>query len=388
MSKNLFFLLFVLISIGVQAQNGFEVNIKLVGIQDNKIRIYSQRNNKYVIDTITKGDNDLFTWKGYTEDPQLARIEVLDTTLYLKVGKAVAMPPALMFLLTNTNYQINGNAKEVFLSKIISDNNEVNTYEKFRLQDTLNVIENYNLQKLQNQKYILKDTVGLIEIASKLQFYKKKNQKDRSVFIDNHPNAYASLLMLQSLFLVLTNTELDQKFSTFSEAMKQSKTGININNKIESNKNTGIGKPVISFAQTGIDGKLIDIASLKGKVILIDFWGSWCVPCRLSHPGLKKLYEKYKDKGFEIIGIANEVTSTDPVDKEKAWRKAVKEDGINWLHILYDPVIFDAVKAYDINGYPTKFLIDQNGKFVLRILGNSETLHSILSTKLNEIFPE
>ena len=306
MYKNLFLSLMLLFSIGVKAQKGFEVKIKLESINDNKIRIYSQRNNKYVIDTLTKGDNDIFSWKGYTEDPQLARIEVLDTTLYLKVGKAVAMPPALMFLLTNTHYQINGNAKEVFLSKIISDDIEVNAYEKFRLQDTLNVIENYNLQKLQNQKYNLKDTAGLADIASQMQFYKKKNQKDRSIFIDNHPNAYASLLMLQSLFLVLTNSELDQKFNTFSEAMKQSKTGININNKIESNKNTGIGKPFIPFAQTGIDGKLVDIANLKGKVVLIDFWGSWCVPCRLSHPGLKKLYEKYKDKGFEIIGIANE----------------------------------------------------------------------------------
>jgi thiol-disulfide isomerase/thioredoxin len=378
----------LLFSIGVKAQKGFEVKIKLESINDNKIRIYSQRNNKYVIDTLTKGDNDIFSWKGYTEDPQLARIEVLDTTLYLKVGKAVAMPPALMFLLTNTHYQINGKAKEVFLSKIISDDIEVNAYEKFRLQDTLNVIENYNLQKLQNQKYNLKDTAGLADIASQMRFYKKKNQKDRSIFIDNHPNAYASLLMLQSLFLVLTNSELDQKFNTFSEAMKQSKTGININSKIESNKNTGIGKPVIPFAQTGIDGKLVDIANLKGKVVLIDFWGSWCVPCRLSHPGLKKLYEKYKDKGFEIIGIANEVTSTDPADKEKAWRKAVKEDGINWLHILYDPALFDAVKAYDINGYPTKFLIDQNGKFVLRILGNSETLHKTLEAKLSELLPK
>ena len=114
MYKNLFLSLMLLFSIGVKAQKGFEVKIKLESINDNKIRIYSQRNNKYVIDTLTKGDNDIFSWKGYTEDPQLARIEVLDTTLYLKVGKAVAMPPALMFLLTNTHYQINGNAKEVF----------------------------------------------------------------------------------------------------------------------------------------------------------------------------------------------------------------------------------------------------------------------------------
>jgi glutathione peroxidase-family protein len=112
------------------------------------------------------------------------------------------------------------------------------------------------------------------------------------------------------------------------------------------------------------------------------------VPCRISHPALKKLYEKYKNKGFEIIGVSNEVNSKNIADQDKAWRKAVKEDGINWLHILYDPQVFDAVKAYDINGYPTKFLIDQNGKFVMRILGNSEKLHSELEAKLASLLPD
>lgn len=377
----------VFISLSAQAQKGFEVKIQLNGINDHKIRIYSQRNNKYVIDTLSQEMDKSFVWKGFTEDPQLARIEVLDTNLYLRVGKAIAMPPSLMFLLTNANYAIQGSAKEVFLSQIQSKDAEVNAYEKFRIPDTINVIEAWKLQKLQNQKYNEKDTVGKAEITAKLQFYKKKNQSDRSIYIDKNPNNYASVLMLQSLFLVLTTPQLDEKFTRFPEAFKNTKTGIQLFNKIESNKNTGIGKPVIPFSQVGIDGNIVDIEQLKGKVILIDFWGSWCGPCRQSHPALKKLYEKYKSKGFEIIGISNEVTSKNKADQDKAWRKAVKEDGINWLHILYDAELFDAVKAYDINGYPTKFLIDQNGKFVLRILGNSEALHNNLDAKLAELLP-
>ena len=388
MNKASLFFLFVFISSTITAQKGFEVKIKLDGIGENKIRIYSQRNNKYVIDTLTQQSDKSFLWKGFTEDPQFARIDVLDTTLYLKVGKAVAMPPSLMFLLTNTDYLIQGNAKTVFLSKIQSNNIEVIAYEKFRIQDTLQVTAGYELQKLQNQKYNAKDTVGLADINAKQLFYKKKNQKDRAIFIDNNPNYYASLLMLQSLFLVLTNNELDEKFNNFPTAIKATKTGELLYNKIESNKNTAIGKPIIPFSQVGIDGQLVNVENLKGKVILIDFWGSWCVPCRISHPALKKLYEKYKNKGFEIIGVSNEVNSKNIADQDKAWRKAVKEDGINWLHILYDPQVFDAVKAYDINGYPTKFLIDQNGKFVMRILGNSEKLHSELQAKLASLLPE
>lgn len=388
MNKACLFFLLVFISSTISAQTGFEVKIKLDGIAENKIRIYSQRNNKYVIDTLIQQSDKSFLWKGFTEDPQFARIDVLDTTLYLKVGKAVAMPPSLMFLLTNTEYLIQGNAKTVFLSKIQSNNTEVIAYEKFRMQDTLQVIASYHLQKLQNQMYNAKDTVGLANINAEQLFYKKKNQKDRAIFIDNNPNFYASLLMLQSLFLVLTNNELDEKFNNFPTAFKATKTGVLLFNKIESNKNTAIGKPIIPFSQVGIDGQIINLENFKGKVVLIDFWGSWCVPCRISHPSLKKLYDKYKDRGFEIIGISNEVNSKNKSDQDKAWKKAVKEDGINWLQILYDPQVFDAVKAYDINGYPTKFLIDQNGKFVMRILGNSEKLHSELVAKLASLLPD
>lgn len=256
------------------------------------------------------------------------------------------------------------------------------------MEDTLQVIASYQLQKLQNQKYNTKDTVGLADIITKQLIYKKKNQKDRALFIDSNPNYFSSLLMLQSLFLVLTNIELDEKFNNFPAVFKATKTGVLLYNKIESNKNTAIGKPIFPFSQIGIDGQLVNIDNLKGKVILIDFWGSWCVPCRLSHPALKKLYDKYNAKGFEIIGISNEVTSLNKTDQNKAWRKAVKEDGINWLQILYDPAMNDLVKEYDINGYPTKFLIDQNGKFVMRILGNSEKLHSELEAKLASLIPE
>ena len=149
MNKACLFFLLVFISSTISAQTGFEVKIKLDGIAENKIRIYSQRNNKYVIDTLTQQSDKSFLWKGFTEDPQFARIDVLDTTLYLKVGKAVAMPPSLMFLLTNTEYLIQGDAKTVFLSKIQSNNIEVIAYEKFRIQDTLQVIASYQLQKLQ-----------------------------------------------------------------------------------------------------------------------------------------------------------------------------------------------------------------------------------------------
>ena len=389
MKKLLIFIIF-LFPVLSYAQEGFTVTMRIKGLGDHQIKASIQRNGKYVIDTLTKIDTDLVVWKGKTVDPQLVRVEVMDTSLYLRVGKAVMAPPALSFLLNNTEIEIEADAKQIFTGTIESKDPEVQLYNGIRKADLEDAKENWALQQTQNRKRNLNDTIGNYDITQRLQYLKKKNQAMRIQFLNDNPATFTSLLVLQSLFLILPISESESKFYALTEEQKNSNTGKALILKIESNKSTATGKPVIPFAQIGIDGTMVDVNAYKGKVILIDFWGSWCVPCRISHPALKELYDQYKSKGFEIIGISNEIANSNR-DKKKqdiAWRKAVKEDGLSWPQILYDPAIKDIVKEYDINGYPTKFLVDQNGKFVMRILGNSERLHAELAAKLASLMPD
>ena len=388
--KKLLILITFLFPVLSYAQEGFTVTMHIKGLGDHQIKASIQRNGKYVIDTLTKIDTDLVVWKGKTVDPQLVRVEVMDTSLYLRVGKAVMAPPALSFLLNNTEIEIEADAKQIFTGTIESKDPEVQLYNGIRKADLEDAKENWALQQTQNRKRNLNDTIGNYEITQRLQYLKKKNQAMRIQFLNDNPATFTSLLVLQSLFLILPISESETKFYALTEEQKNSNTGKALILKIESNKSTATGKPVIPFAQIGIDGTMVDVNAYKGKVVLIDFWGSWCVPCRISHPALKELYDQYKSKGFEIIGISNEIANSNR-DKKKqdiAWRKAVKEDGLSWPQILYDPAIKDIVKEYDINGYPTKFLVDQNGKFVMRILGNSERLHAELAAKLASLMPD
>jgi thiol-disulfide isomerase/thioredoxin len=329
-------------------------------------------------------------WEGKTVDPQFVRVEVMDTSLYLRVGKAIMPAPALSFLLANTDITINGDAKQIFTATVESKHPEVVLYNNLRVADLPNAVETWTLQKEQNKKRNANDTIGNYDISQKLAILKKKNQAMRIQFLNDNPASYTSLLVLQSLFLILPVNESEKRFNALKTEHKNSVTGQAHNLKIESNKKTAVGKPVIPFSQEGMDGSIVDIAAFKGKVVLIDFWGSWCVPCRMSHPALKDLYKKYNSKGFEIIGISNELANStrDKKAQDIAWRKAIKEDGLSWAQILYDPAILDLVKEFDINGYPTKFLIDQNGKFVMRILGNSEKLHAELEAKLALLLPD
>lgn len=388
--KKLFMLISFLLPVLSYAQEGFTVTMRIKGLGEHQIKASIQRNGKYVIDTLTKIDTDLVVWKGKTVDPQLVRVEVMDTSLYLRVGKAVMAPPALSFLLTNTEIEIEADAKQIFTGTIESKDPEVRLYNSIRKADLEDAKENWALQQTQNKKRNLNDTVGNYDITQRLQYLKKKNQAMRIQFLNDHPATFTSLLVLQSLFLILPISESETKFYALTEEQKNSNTGKALILKIESNKSTATGKPVIPFALIGMDGTMVDVNAYKGKVVLIDFWGSWCVPCRISHPALKELYDQYKSKGFEIIGISNEIANSNR-DKKKqdiAWRKAVKEDGLTWPQILFDPAIKDIVKEYDINGYPTKFLVDQNGKFIMRILGNSEKLHTELAAKLASLMPD
>jgi len=372
-----------------KAQEGFTVNIRLKGLGTNGIRIYHLVNGKTKLDTLKPFLKDRIVWKGRTPEPQIARIEVLDTTQYLYLGKAVLMPPQLSFMLTNCVIDIEGTTTEAYSAKVSSRDPDVQAYEWFHRSDVPLMTESWSLQREMNLKMKNTDTLGIGSIKDRINLLRKKNQSLRSAFIDKHPDAFASLCMLQKGGLIFTNEQMSAKFNGLDQRLRTSATGLIVEQRIESNRNTAAGKPVIPFRQEGIDGQMIDVNALAGKVVLIDFWGSWCVPCRKSHPSMKELYAAYKDRGFEIIGIANEVAGgPKPRDtQQRNWHKAIEDDGIPWKHILYDPDLSDLVKAYDIGAYPTKFLVGSDGRFIMRILGQSEQNHELLKKKLEELLP-
>jgi peroxiredoxin len=114
----------------------------------------------------------------------------------------------------------------------------------------------------------------------------------------------------------------------------------------------------LDFSLPDIKGDSLRLSSMKGKVFLLDFWASWCGPCRYSNKNLVKLYSKYKDKGFEILGVSLD-------DSKNAWKKAVNKDKITWLQII-DSRGWDARSAakWQVDAIPASFLIDKSGNVV------------------------
>jgi len=131
------------------------------------------------------------------------------------------------------------------------------------------------------------------------------------------------------------------------------------------------------IALPAVNGDTIRLSSLKGKVVLLDFWASWCGPCRISNKHLVKIYPKYKAKGFEIFGVS--------LDEDKSkWENAIKKDHINWLQVN-DGGGWDAHTAvkWNINAIPTSYLVDKKGKLVAMDLEGKE-LEKALKVLLEE----
>jgi thiol-disulfide isomerase/thioredoxin len=123
------------------------------------------------------------------------------------------------------------------------------------------------------------------------------------------------------------------------------------------------------FVKKDMNGKDVSLKKLKGKYVLLDFWGSWCGPCRASHPHLKELHKKYSGK-VVFVNVADENVK-DLEQAKKLWKQAVKEDGMTWTQILNNEgkEEQDLLKLYNITSFPTKILIDPEGKVVARLVG-------------------
>ena len=212
----------------------------------------------------------------------------------------------------------------------------------------------------------------------------KKITAIRKDFIGKNPGSFMSLYFFSETAAQLPLDTLVKKYGELGSKYKYTEAGVAIEGRISKLKSVGVGQQAIALNKKDINGNEVNLATLKGKYVLLDFWGSWCGPCRASHPHLKEIYAKYRDKGFEIVGIAQEKAPTFD-QQQAAWKAAITKDGLPWIQILnnQDMDKFNAVTAYAVNAFPTKILLDKDGKIVGTYVGNGNT---DFTKKLEEIF--
>ena len=189
-------------------------------------------------------------------------------------------------------------------------------------------------------------------------------------YMNEHPSSYitASILRMQKSYMQLD--EVKQRYEALSDDIRSSYIGQSIKAEIEKSMNGVPGSVAAPFMKKDLNGDQISLEEFKGQYVLLDFWASWCKPCRAGNPHLISLYEKYHEKGIEFIGIASDDNN------EAAWHKAIKEDEIAiWRHVLNgDKRKGESIgDNYAVHTLPTKILIDPNGKIIGRFAADGGT---------------
>lgn len=203
----------------------------------------------------------------------------------------------------------------------------------------------------------------------------KDQPKAYKVFIQKYPSSIVSADILKVYSSSWNKDTVSMLYQQLTGEAKNSIYGKQVLDFLTYNKSPKIGDPFVDFQQATMDGKQVKLSDYKGKVVLLEFWGSWCSPCREGHPFLIKTYNEFKDKGFEILGVA---ADTD----KKILVSAIQNDGLPWQNV--SDLKGDQNKAaiiYGVSYYPANFLIDKNGIIIAKDLRDEK-----LYQKLKELF--
>ena len=212
------------------------------------------------------------------------------------------------------------------------------------------------------------DTVTINKLLKEYKKFQNEMNDYSKKFIKENPDAYLSVLLLENFLMrqYLTPEEIKSYFDGLNKEVKETKSGKKIKTTLDAMTAIVIGKPAPNFSGPTPEGKTISLKETLGKVTIIDFWASWCGPCRAENPSVVALYNEFHPQGLNIIGVS--------LDKDaKKWKEAIAKDGLVWPHVSNlkfweDPI----AKQYNVQSIPATFILDEKGNIVAKDLRGEE----------------
>ena len=363
-----------------QTEKAFEIkgSLKNIALPVQKVFINYQSNGNNIMDSVEVKDNQ-YVFTGKVTEPLPARLRIKYVPAADgKPVKIISGRDMLTLFISSDNIKVS--SIDSFSNATIKGSKANDEYKKLTallkpVNDQLNTAyEAYSkasAAKDEASRKALEDKIDALSIDSKKVYgdYAKEN-----------PNSPIALYAVnQYAGWDINAEEVGPLFAALPAATQQSASGKNLNDRLEIARKTAIGNYAMEFTQNDTLGTPVSLSSFKGKYLLVDFWASWCGPCRRENPNVVKAFQEFKNKNFHILSVSLD----QPGAKEK-WMDAIHKDNLTWSHVS-DLKYWenDVAKQYGIRAIPQNFLLDPTGKIVAKNLNGED-----LQKKLASLIPQ
>ncbi|MGB0254770.1 MAG: thioredoxin-like domain-containing protein [Flavobacteriaceae bacterium] len=262
--------------------------------------------------------------------------------------------------------------KDSIRSSIVRGTKSNIEFKRYITASTPLIDDLFAIQNEMRNAMISRDSLAFVDLKEQLDEMQTKFNDFQIDYVKSNPDAYISVLVLEQLIGngILEKEAAVEVYNTFSNTLKKTKAGIKISKLTtpepeteetsDTDEEVSVGDIAPDFTAPSVNGTPQTLYASLGEYTILDFWASWCGPCRVDSPNMVALHNKYKNKGLNIVGVS--------VDKdETSWKKAIENDKLAWTHVSHlkrweDPI----ADAYGVNAIPQLFLLDKSGKVIAR----------------------
>lgn len=349
--------------------NEFKIAGTAEGVKDGT-EIYMKRQDSLGIKNVdtAKVTNGKFEFEGNVTDPSIHFLQVKD------------IQGGFPFVLENGEIKLTVNKDTITKSKIggTLSNDKLMAYslEYEKINKKMRAYQEANMAKWQEAAKS-NDTVTRNALIKGNKVYEEEFQALMKNEIEKSPKSYLSLLFVTQMINQpdVDAAKVKKYFESLDPALQNTMEGKKAKKAIDALSKTSVGSIAPDFSAPNTEGKMVSLKESLGKVTLVDFWASWCGPCREENPNVVALYNEFHAKGLNIVGV-----SFDKPGDDAKWKEAIAKDGLVWTQVSNlkhweDPI----VKLYSINSIPSTYLLDANGKIIAKDLRGAELKAKVAS---------